>query len=349
MTAIAALPTASARPVPWLRLAWVVWRRYRTMLIATVGALAAIAVYLVVTGEQMRSSYDAATACRPIDSTACMYKFNLFHNSYAQPGLIGAVLMFLPAIIGSFAGAPLLSRELETGTFRYAWTQGAGRMRWATAILVSGAVGVAAIMAAFGALITWRNQPLLDSGFTPRLHQTIFPETGIAAAGWALVGFAVGVLAGLLWRRVVPAIVTAFAACFGLEYLGATYRSHYLTPLTTTSLDQPLKSLTISQWWTKGGVRVSSDQVTSALGAVGAQFNASGGKITSAAAGSSNGAGGTSIDPTQYLIQHGYAQVTSYQPDSRYWPLQWIEFGWLTALALALLGIAFWLLRRRPA
>ncbi len=51
-------------------------------------------------------------------------------------------------------------------------------MRWATAILVSGAVGVAVIMAAFGALITWHNQPLLDSGDTPRLHTTIFPGNG---------------------------------------------------------------------------------------------------------------------------------------------------------------------------
>ena len=188
---------------------------------------------------KMRSSYHAFTSCRPVDSAACQYKFQVFHNSYGQTGFIGVILMFLPGIVGAFVGAPLLARELETGTFRYAWTQGVGRMRWATAVLVSGAVGVAVIMAAFGALITWHNQPLLDSGDTPRLHTTIFPETGIAAAGWALVGFALGVLAGLLWRRVVPAIVTAFAAWFGLAYLGATYRLHYLTPLTTTSLDSP--------------------------------------------------------------------------------------------------------------
>jgi hypothetical protein len=347
MTALSTAPVPSVRPVPWPRLGWVVWRRYRTMLTATIGILAVIAVYLVVTGEQMRSAYHAVTACRPTGSTACMYKFNAFHNSYASPGFIGAVLMFLPAIIGSFVGAPLLARELETGTFRYAWTQGVGRMRWATAILVSGAIGVAIIMTAFGALISWRNRPLFGSDITPRLHQTIFPETGLAAAGWALAGFATGVLAGLLWRRVVPAIATAFAACFGLEYLGATYRTHYLRPLTTTSLDQPVKALTISQWWTKSGIHVSSNQVASALSGVGAPFNESGGKITSTA-GSSTGAG-TNIDPVQYLLQHGYTQVTSYQPDSRYWPLQWIEFGWLTALALTFLGTAFWLLRRRPA
>ena len=29
-----------------------------------------------------------------------------------------------------FLGAPLLSREYEQGTFRFAWTQGTGRIRW---------------------------------------------------------------------------------------------------------------------------------------------------------------------------------------------------------------------------
>lgn len=347
MTALAAAPTASVRPVPWSRLGWVVWRRYRTMLTSTVGVLALAAVYLVVNGVQMRSSYHAFTSCRPIDSAACQYKFQTFHDNYAQAGLIGVILMFLPGLVGAFVGAPLLARELETGTFRYAWTQGVGRMRWATAVLGSGAVGVAVIMAAFGTLITWHNQPLLDSGDTPRLHTTIFPETGIAAAGWALVGFALGVLAGLLWRRVVPAIVTAFAAWFGLAYLGATYRLHYLTPLTTTSLDRPAKAMTMDQWWTQGGVRVSDNQINAALSAVGAQFNSGGdGKVTVAVPGTGSG---DSVDPVQYLLQHGYTQVTSYQPDSRYWPVQWIEFGWLTGLSLLLLGTAFWLLRRRPA
>ncbi len=348
MTALAALPAAPARPVPWSRLGWVVWRRYRTMLAATIGVLALIAVYLVIDGEQMRSAYHQYTSCRPIDSAACRYKFQVFHNSYGATGLIGVVLMFLPGLVGAFAGAPLLARELETGTFRYAWTQGAGRMRWAIAVLISGAVGVALVLAAFGALITWHNQPLLDSGITPRLHTTIFPETGIAAAGWALVGFALAVLAGLLWRRVVPAIVTAFAAWFGLAYLGATYRLHYLTPLTTTGFTRKATDLPISEWWTKGGIRVSDNQVNNALSAAGAQFNSSGGKVTPVASGSASSSG-SSVDPVQYLLHHGYTQVTSYQPDSRYWPLQWIEFGWLTGVALILLGIALWLLRRRPA
>jgi hypothetical protein len=330
--------------VPWPRLAWVVWRRYRTTLAATAAALAVIAVYLVISGERMRSAYTTYLDCRPVHSATCQFAWQNFRDGYSQPGLVGVVLLFLPGIIGAFAGAPVLARELETGTFRYAWTQGVGRTRWAIAALAPGALGVAVIMAAFGVLVTWHNQPLVEAGVTPRLHATVFPITGIAAAGWALAGFALGVLAGLLWRRVVAALATAFAAWFGLAFLTATFlRPNYLARLTTTSLQLPGKDFSLDQWWTKGGVRVSNAHINTVLQAIGFQANGASGKVTV-----HPGAGGN-VDPVQYLLRHGYLQVTAYQPDSRYWTFQWIEFGWLVALTLLLLGATFWLLRRRSA
>ena len=56
-----------------------------------------------------------------------------------------------------------------------------------------------------------------------------------------------------------------------------------------------------------------------------------------------------SIDPVHYFIQHGYTQLTTYQPDTRFWPFQWIEGGWLLALSLLLLAATIWLVRRRAA
>jgi len=54
-------------------------------------------------------------------------------------------------------------------------------------------------------------------------------------------------------------------------------------------------------------------------------------------------------DPVQYLIQHGYTLLTTYQPDSRFWPFQWIEGSWLLALSLLLIAATVWLVRRRAA
>ena len=117
---------------------------------------------------------------------------------------------------------------------------------------------------------------------------------------------------------------------------------NYLAPRTTASLDYQANSLTIDEWWTKGGVRVTSDQLNSALSGINAQVIGNGANVK---VGPTPGGD----DPVQYLLAHGYSQVTSYQPGSRYWVFQWIEFGWLTALSVLLIAITFWLLRRRPA
>ena len=53
--------------------------------------------------------------------------------------------------------------------------------------------------------------------------------------------------------------------------------------------------------------------------------------------------------PCSISIQHGYTQLTTYQPASRFWPFQWIEGGWLLALSLLLIGATVWLVRRRAA
>jgi hypothetical protein len=324
-------------------LAWVVWRRYRTTLIATIGVLALVAVYLFIEGHRIRSAYAAANGCRPVDSALCRFRFQNFHDTYGQGGLIGVILLFLPGLVGAFAGAPVLARELETGTFRYAWTQGVGRTRWTIALLAPGAVGAAVLMAAFGLLVSWYEHSLFKSGISQRLDPAIFPTMGLATAGWALAGFAFGAFAGVLWRRVIPALVTAVAVWFGLAFLTATtLRPHYLTPRTTTDLQLPDSAFSVTQWWTKGGVRVSDAQINTVLSDIGAQFSSNGNSVKV-------GGPGGGVDPVQYLVQQGYLQVTSYQPNSRYWTFQWIEFGWLTVLALILLATTLWLVRRRPA
>ena len=54
-----------------------------------------------------------------------------------------------------------------------------------------------------------------------------------------------------------------------------------------------------------------------------------------------------SFSVSHYLVQHGFTQLTTYQPASRFWPFQWIEGGWLLALSLILIALTVWLVRRR--
>jgi hypothetical protein len=49
------------------------------------------------------------------------------------------------------------------------------------------------------------------------------------------------------------------------------------------------------------------------------------------------------------MTAHGYRGYVTYQPASRFWAFQGIETAIFVALAAALLGVAFWVLKRRDA
>ena len=160
----------------------------------------------------------------------------------------------MPALIGAFAGAPVLAREMETGTFRYAWTQGFGRWRWALAKLVLLAVAVAAIAGAFTVLFSWYASPFFAAGYAIPFATDLFDLLGVAFAAWTVAAFAIGALAGMLIRRVVPAIAATLAVYAALALVTALWlREHYMAPLLTTKLNVPGTAWLVSQWYTKGG------------------------------------------------------------------------------------------------
>jgi hypothetical protein len=336
---------ASLRPVPWRRMAWVTWRQHRLTLAGVAALFGVAAVYLLITGLQMHHAYAAVAVCRPAGSGICQQVAGNFLNTYA-PGVgpVLGLLQVIPALIGVFAGAPVLARELETGTFRYTWTQGFGRARWTVAKLAPLAVAVTVAAAAFSVLVSWYVQPIWGAGDNNGpLYPTIFDLRGVALAAWTLAAFAIGALAGILIRRVIPAMFATFAAWAGLAAVtGAFLRRHYEAPLISTNANFHIRAWVISQVWTQGGQAASLSMINQTLHAVDVQAVTPGqfqpGPATPA-----------SIDPVQYLIQHGYAQLTTYQPDSRFWPFQWIEGGWLVALSLLLIAATVWLVRRRAA
>jgi len=138
------------RPVPWRRMAWVTWRQHRLTLAGVAGLLGALAAYLLFTGLPMHHAYAAVAACHPAGSLACSNAIVDFDNAHWSTAEAMAVfLQVVPALIGAFSAAPILARELETGTFRFTWTQGFGRARWTVATLAPLALAVTVAVAMF--------------------------------------------------------------------------------------------------------------------------------------------------------------------------------------------------------
>ena len=331
---------AGPRPVPWPRMVWVTWRQHRAALAGVAILLGALAVYLWLAGLQIHHAY--ATDCHPGGSLACSINFS---GRYGTTGILVSVfLQAVPVLIGAFAGAPVLARELETGTYRFAWTQGIGRWRWTLAKLVLLAAVVTAAAGAFSVLYSWYNQPFFASGYAIPFSTRVFDLGEVAFAAWTLAAFSIGALAGMLIRRVVPAIAATLAAYAGLAAVTALYlRQHYMTPLLTSNPNLPGSAWSVSQWYTKGGKFAFPAQGGQLVRAV-KQFCAGGITFNGRrAAGAFNGS------PAQCLSRHGYTQWTSYQPASRFWAFQWIEGGWLLALSVLLIAATVWLVRRRAA
>jgi len=129
---------------------WVTWRQHRAMLTSLTALLGAFALFLFVAGLWVHHNFDALIACHPANSAACAALNKSFSQTDWTMG--NTVLIFMnlaPALIGAFTGPSVLARELETGTFRYAWTQGVGRVRLTIAKLV--------LLAAVITILAWHS------------------------------------------------------------------------------------------------------------------------------------------------------------------------------------------------
>jgi hypothetical protein len=334
---------AALRPVPWQKMGWGAWRQQRAMLAGAAALLAALALYLLVMGLRMHSAYASVTACRAAHSPSCGGAVSSFNRAYWMTAeLTAGLLQAVPVLIGVFAGAPILARELETGTFRFAWTQGCGRMRWTVARLALPAVTLTAATMAFSQLFSWYYAPFVAEGQQSALTPQLFDLSGVAFAAWTLAAFAIGAFAGVLLRRVIPAMAATLAAWTAMALGTALYlRPRYMAPLTAKGAG-PLPGtgnipLVVSQWWTgPNGKPVSQSTINWLL-------------LQHPTPPQKTGSGQYTVDYTAWLTHHGYTQWTSYQPAGRFWPFQLIEGGWLLALSLLLLAATIWLVRRRAA
>jgi hypothetical protein len=343
-----AQPTAAAKQglVAWRKLAWVTLRQRRGAIIGISVVLGVFAVYLLIMGIIQNNAYAAITACHPAAATKChelVESFGKYWGGGAGPVLAGggaqtvsSLLFALPVLLGAFAGAPLLAREFESGTFRFAWTQGAGRTRWVISTLVLPALLLTAATGAFTALFYWYFRPFLAIGQVSEMLPLAFALLGVAFAAWTLFAFALAAFTGTLFRRTVPAMAVTIVVYIVLAIATAlTIRAHYLTPVTEQGWNGGPSAGWVLNSWVKSptGQLISSGDIGSVL--------------VRAPASVAN-----SQDPNAFnnwLIQHGYTLWQSVQPASRFWQFQLIEAGWLLAVSALLLGGAVWLVRRRGA
>ena len=285
--------------------------------------------------------------------------------------LLDALLVVVPALIGIFWGAPLVARELETGTFRLAWTQSVTRTRWLAVKL--GVVGLASMVVAG---LAEPHGHLVVEPDRPRQREPLRDRSTNATSspiGYAAFAFALGVTVGVLIRRTLPAMAVALVVFVAARLAFLHWvRPQLITPVLRT---YALGAATIGGYGsTNGGPStlvpnppdianawiVSTQFVDRAGSPLTPQLVASACPHLGAGVPRGGGPGGplhavgpvpgTVIKTLQECASKlgaTYHELVAYQPASRYWELQWYETAIFLGGAVILSGACLWWVRRR--
>ncbi|MEH1164262.1 transporter [Micromonospora sp. CPCC 205539] len=322
---------------------WLTWRQHRKLAFFTLLGFVALAALMVPIGLSMRHTFadlGLAECIRPVATSeaaanACNAGFHRFTNQYGSLNLVAVLLITLPVLVGLFWGAPLVAREVEHGTHRFAWTQGVGRTRWA--LVKFGLVGAAAVLLAvcYGLGMSWWVEPLTQATQEGRLGMIVFDLQGIAPIGYTLFAVALGIFAGTVWKRMLPAMGITLAGYVGVRAAVAILARPHYQPARTQTFPiegEGIPELSRGDWILSMGIRNADGTMVAEDTRI--QCPPGGKGPTGKACGEELG-----IGPGAYNWE-------LYQPADRFWLFQTIETGVFVALALILLYLAVRRVRR---
>ena len=293
---------------------WVTWRQHRSEAIGALAFVGALALLLLKVSGPMHAQFsqDGLAGCVAAGarSGGCLSEIQSFMNKFGFTfNQLLIALILIPGLIGIIVGAPVLAREFEHGTWRMAWSQTVPRTRWLVTKLALVTGGLVVLGAAMTAVFTWYRSPM--DQLTGHLTWAAFDFEGVVLSAYLLCAFAFAVLAGLLIRRSVSAMVAAFIPWLvirGIVDFGL--RPHFLRPLT-------------SRLPRSASINFGPNMVPPMTGHLG--------------------------DNVLGVTTTAVNQLVSYQPADWFWRLQFTEAGLYLVLTAAAIGTAVWLLHRRAA
>jgi hypothetical protein len=328
---------------------WLVWRRYRFLIALTVVVLAGLGVWMLLLGHATDAA-ESSPACR-YGAFSCNTRSGVFSLS-DQATAINFLLLFVPCLLGIVFGAPLVVGEFEHSTNRLVWTQGISRTKWIVVKWCTLGLLLLVLVSALTLITQWwtghSEEPSLDLLVIGigRLQPLFFPITGLAMSAYTVFAFAVGAVLGAVIRKTSWAIVGTVA----LYAVVAVVMVLFVRPSLEPQAFQVINESVSGQ-----GVGDASNSLQASSWNLGFGYRYAPGALGAKAGPSADVAGQrcqSGLGPAVYLSclsAHQIQQGTFYQPENRYWVLQWRESLLLVATAGALFGVTVLSVRRWKA
>lgn len=133
---------------------------------------------------------------------------------------VSTYAFYLPFLVAVFIGAPMFARPLETGTFRFAWTQGVGRRRLVATTLMVFVFELIVLSIPLGIVLSrlWFDLSPQFGGVWVNHH--FFTNPWMLAYS-SVIGLLVGALIGVVFRRVLTALAATTSMMIAI-FLWAT-------------------------------------------------------------------------------------------------------------------------------
>jgi hypothetical protein len=340
------------------------WLQSRTQTLVASGLLAALAVLAAITGVQLSHLFHSSVAhC----TSGCGFAIDHFlSRDSALDHTLDILARAVPALLGIFWGAPLLARELETGTYRLAWTQSVSRARWLVTKLAVGGLATVVVSGLLTLTVTWWYTSRDRVGGANPFE--VFDRRDIVPIAYAAFAFTSGALVGAVLRRTVPAMAATLGVFVLVRVAVSLWvRPHLMSPVrAVVSLNRGTSPVRLGigstnggpmQVFAEGGGPPRSWTLSSHL------VGSSGRPLSSAQLSAfmrqhcpnlsfpPGPPGGTTIrkvtgpDPGSAClgqVERAFHALVTYQPANRYWQFQWMEAAIYAVLALAAAIACYW-------
>ncbi|MEU0796292.1 transporter [Amycolatopsis sp. NPDC005961] len=318
---------------------WLTWRQFRLPALSVFAALVLIGVVLAITGPEL------------VGRTNFSDEDTLFGGTIL-------VLYLLPAVIGVFWGVPMITRELESGTHSLVWNQTVTRKRWLTTKLGFGLLTAMVAAGLLGWAVSWWASPIdalsatqTDRGMLSRIMPVVFGARGIVPIGYVAFALALGVAVGMLVKRTVAAMAVTLAVLAAVLIVVPTFVRPYLIPpaqMTTAIVPEDITNITGDD--THGILEIGMRNPAGAWVLANETVDPAGTVVyplpdfvqsCAPRPGQGPPERGSMQQCMSQLGAHGYQQRLTYQPGSRFWPLQWLELALFLAMAALLTWFSF--------
>jgi hypothetical protein len=323
---------------------WLTWRQSRLESLIGGAALVVVAVFLLVSGQEIVSAYRDSIlpdcAAQRAEDQSCREAASYFLQEFSDiRGIKMVFLICLPFLVGLLLAAPMVL-DFEHGTYRLAWTQSVTRRRWLATKLAYGLALSAVVSVPLIALWMWGRGPIDD--VQGRFNSNSFDFEGTVPIAYTVFAFALCLAAGTLLRRAIPAVGIGLVGFLVVRaFVSDQLRHRYLSPLDLSwdpidPIPAAARNQAFNGDWILGDgyLDAQGNRITGGDEAVrGCMINASA-KI-----------GDDRVSAC--LHDHGIRYALLYHPADRFWTFQAIETGLFLGLSALLLAVtALWVMRR---